>query len=96
MMIAQNTTRLMAIGGCSFFARTAPATAMAADTPHTAPPAPRVAAKRLSRPSLVATKKITRKVMIETSDACRMATGPAQTISMNGKVAPSSTMPSLM
>ena len=45
--IAHMMTRLMAIGACSRLAPTAPAMAMAAETPHTAPPAPKVAAKRV-------------------------------------------------
>ena len=49
-------TNVMAIGACSFFAPTAPATAIAPDTPHTAPPAPMVAARRRSRPSFTAVK----------------------------------------
>ena len=85
----------MATGGCSFLARTAPATAIAADTPHTAPPAPSTAASRWSRPSRRAAKKITRNVLIDTTDAWRIATGPAQTISVKGRVAPSRMMPSL-
>ena len=52
MMIAQKITSVMATGGCSFLARTAPATAMAAETPQTASPAPSVAASRRSKPSL--------------------------------------------
>ena len=44
---------VMAIGACSFLAPTAPAMAMAAETPQTAPPAPSVAARRWSRPSRV-------------------------------------------
>ena len=45
-IIAQNTTRLMAMGGSSFFARTAPEIAIDAETPQTAPPAPNTAANR--------------------------------------------------
>ena len=85
----------MAIGACSFLAPTAPAMAIAAETPQTAPPAPSVAARRRSSPSQRAVKKMTRKVAIETIEACRIATGPAQTISVNGSVAPSRTMPVL-
>ena len=62
MTIAQMITMVMAIGASSFLAPTAPAIAIAAETPHTAPPAPSVAARRLSRPSLSADPKITRKV----------------------------------
>ena len=51
MTIAQTITTVMAIGACSFLAPTAPAMAMAAETPQTAPPAPSVAARRRSRPS---------------------------------------------
>jgi hypothetical protein len=35
------------------------------------------------------------KVRIETIEACRIAAGPAQTMSVKGRVAPSSTMPVL-
>ena len=41
---------VMAIGASSFLAPTAPAMAIAAETPHTAPPAPSVAASRRSSP----------------------------------------------
>ena len=54
--IAQRITSVIAIGASSFFAPTAPAMAIAAETPQTAPPAPSVAAKRRSSPSLIATK----------------------------------------
>jgi hypothetical protein len=74
----------MAIGGSSFFARTAPATAIDADTPQTAPPAPNTAASRWSSPSFRAAKKMTKKVTIETIEACKMATGPAQIIKVKG------------
>jgi len=47
---AQTMTVVMAIGACSFSAPTAPAMAIAAETPHTAPPAPKVAARRRSSP----------------------------------------------
>ena len=43
------------------------------------------AANRRSRPERRATVNITRNVTIETIEACRIATGPAQTISVNGK-----------
>ena len=85
----------MAIGASSFLAPTAPAIAIDAETPQTAPPAPSVAARRRSSPSQRATVKMTRNVTIETIEACRIATGPAQTISEKGSVAPSSTMPVL-
>jgi hypothetical protein len=85
----------MATEVSSFFAPTAPETAMAADTPHTAPPAPSVAAKRRSRPSLRATRKMVKKVASDTIAACVIATGPAQRTSVTGSVAPSRTMPTL-
>ncbi|NHH84720.1 hypothetical protein DRA46_06871 [Burkholderia gladioli] len=53
--IAQTTTRVMATEACSRLARTAPAIAIAADTPHTAPPTPSTAAKRRSSLSARAT-----------------------------------------
>jgi len=55
MTIAQRMTVAIAIEACSFLAPTAPATAIAAETPQTAPPAPKVAAKRGSSLSLIAT-----------------------------------------
>ncbi len=87
---------VIAIGACSFFAPTAPAIAIDAETPQTAPPAPSVAHKRRSRPSLLPTRKITMKVVTETIVACNSATGPAQITSVNGSVAPSRTIPVLM
>ena len=54
--IAQMMTSVMAIGASSFLAPTAPAMAIAAETPHTAPPAPSVAARRRSRPSRTPTQ----------------------------------------
>ena len=93
--MAQKITTVMATGACSFLAPTAPAMAIAADTPHTAPPAPKVAAKGFSSPSFRATKKITKKVLMETKEAWKMAVGPAQRIREKGKVAPNSTMPIL-
>ncbi len=83
------------MGGCSLRARTEPATAMAAETPQTAPPAPSVAQSVRSNPSFRPTKKMTRKVAMETIEACRMATGPAQRMRLKGSPAPSSTMPVL-
>ena len=67
--IAQSTTKLIATGGYSFLARVAPATAIAAETPQTAPPAPSVAAKEFSSPSFRAVKKIVKKVSSDTTEA---------------------------
>ena len=50
------TTIVIAIGACSFFALTAPAIAIDADTPQTDPPAPSTAHKRRSRPSRLPVK----------------------------------------
>ena len=93
--MAQRITAVMAIGASSFLAPTAPAIAMAAETPQTAPPTPSMAASRRSMPQPARRQKITRKVTIETIEACRMATGPAQISRLSGRVAPSSTMPVL-
>jgi len=54
--IAQTITVVIAIDACSLRVPTAPEIAIAADTPQTAPPTPRVAAKRCSRPSRRATR----------------------------------------
>ena len=70
--------------------------AMAAETPQTAPPAPRTAANRFSTPSARAAAKMTPKVATETMKACSNATGPAQAMRLSGSVAPNSTTPSLM
>src|SRR5579863_7167507 len=86
MTIAQSTTTVMAIGAYSFFAPTAPATAIEAETPQTAPPAPSVAASCRSSPSRRAAKKMTRKVVIETIEAWMIAMGPAQRIKVKGSV----------
>ena len=48
--IAQMMTVAIATEASSRLAPTAPATAIEADTPHTAPPAPKVAASLLSMP----------------------------------------------
>ncbi len=53
--IAQTITVAIAIDACSLRVPTAPAIAIAAETPQTAPPTPSVAANRCSRPSLRAT-----------------------------------------
>ena len=85
----------MAMGAYSFLAPTAPAMAIEAETPHTAPPAPSTADNWRSSPNLRAAKKMTTNVAIETSEAWKIATGPAQAMSENGSVAPSSTIPVL-
>ena len=87
--------RVMAIGASSFFAPTAPAMAMAPRrrTPRRPRPGRR---ERRSSPKPHRNEIDTRKVTIDTIDACKIATGPAQTIRVNGKVAPSSTMPILI
>ena len=97
MTSAHSETMEMLMATCSLSAFTAPPTAMDADTPHTAPPAPSTAAKRLSRPNTrVATKNMVSHVVSETMVACRNATGPAVTMAVSGRVAPSSTIPVLM
>ncbi len=66
-----------------------------AETPQTAPPAPSTADNWRSSPNFRAAKKMTKKVAKETSEAWKIAIGPAQAMSENGSVAPSSTMPVL-
>src|SRR5208337_3639555 len=70
---------------------------MEAETPQTEPPTPITAHNLLSRPKRrVPAKKIVRQVSTEISVAWPSATGPAVATSVIGKVAPSSTIPSLM
>ena len=97
MTIAQTVTTAMAIEMWSFFARTAPPTAIDADTPHTAPAAPSVAPNcGSSLKILVAARKIVSHVHTDTIVACRNAIGPAEKMSVSGRVAPRRTMPTLM
>ena len=97
MTIAQTETMAIEIAMWSFFALTAPPTAIEADTPHTAPPAPSTAPNCFSRPKiLVAAKKMVSQVHTETMVACTKAIGPALMIRVRGRVAPRSTMPALM
>jgi len=54
MTMAHATTKEIATEMSCFFAPTAPPMAIAPDTPHTAPPVPKVAASRGFRPRRVA------------------------------------------
>ena len=78
--MAQRITMVMTTGASSRLAPTAPATAMAAETPQTAPPTPSTAAKRRSSPIQRATRKMVMKVTMETDRGLQDGhrTGPDQ------------------